>query len=228
MIIRQTERMAIELHGRGDDASRGGITVVGTGSAVAAVDQATVTLGIEVERSDAGDAFRAAAASAGAVLQTLSDQGVESRSVRTADVTLGPRFDYADGTKVLAAYQATQRVVVSLANVTGLDVILTAIAGVAEGVRIDGVALSAANPRDVGSDARTAAMIDAREKAMSLAALAGRPLGSVLAVTELDGDPGSPRPIALMTHVAKDWSMPVALGDATVTVSVRVRFAWAD
>lgn len=220
--------MTIDRQGGRNSVIHGGITVIGTGRATAGVDHATVTLGIEVERDDAGDAFRAAGASADAVLAALAGRGVDPRSVRSADVTLGPRFDYADGTRVLAAYQATQRMVVTLSDATGLDLLLTAVAGVAEGVRIDGVTLDAADPRDVCSSARTAAMIDAREKATSLAALAGRPLGPVLAVAELDGDPGSPRPVALMAHTARDASMPASLGDATITVSVRVRFAWAD
>lgn len=206
---------------------RGGLTVDGTGSVAAAADQATVTLGVEVLRADAGEAFRVAGSAVADLLRVLTDHGVDGSDARTADVTLGPRFDYADGTQTLAGYQATQRIVVSVRDLAGLGALLTAAAVAAEGVRIDGVALVASRAREVGADARTAAMIDAREKAMSLAALAGRPLGPVVAVTEVDREPG-PRPIALASHKTAEVPMPIALGETTVSVSVRVRFDWAD
>src|SRR5699024_7752189 len=97
-----------------------------------------------------------------------------------------------------------------------------------EGLRIEQVSLTAGNPREAESDARAAAMIDAREKATSLAALSARPLGRVERVIE-QRDAG-PRPVALMTHSADSHAegMPVATGDTAVTVSLSVHFAWAD
>jgi uncharacterized protein YggE len=206
-----------------------GITVTGIGSAMAAVDRVTATRGVEIVRADAGDAFRVASGRADAVLAVLADHGVDSRSVRTADLSLGPRYEYRGNEQVLTGYQAAQRLIVTLDGLATVDRMLTDVVGRAgEGLRIEQVALTAANPREAESDARAAAMIDAREKATSLAALSGRPLGRVERVSERP-DVG-PRPVALMAHRAMDSSasMPLATGDTAVTVSLVVQFAWAD
>lgn len=206
-----------------------GITVTGVGSAMAAVDRVAITLGVEIVRADAGEAFRVASGAADAVLGVLSDHGVDSRSVRTADLSLGPRYEYRHDQQVLTGYQAAQRLIVSLDGLATVDRMLTDLVGRAgEGLRIEQVTLSAANPREAESDARAAAMIDAREKATSLAALSGRPLGRVLQVSERP-DAG-PRPVALMAHRTDGHaeSMPVAAGDTAVTVSLQVHFAWGD
>lgn len=205
-----------------------GITVTGTGRAMAAVDRVTVTLGVEIVRPDAGEAFRTAATSVTGVLAVLADHGVDSRSVRTADLSLGPRRTYRDNEQVISGYEATQRLVVSLDGLATVDRMLTdLVARAGEGLRIDQVALTAGNPRDAESDARTAAMIDAREQATALAALAGRQLGPVVRIVE--GPEQGSRPVAMMAYRAADSAtMPVATGDTTVTVSLSVHFAWGD
>lgn len=204
-----------------------GITVIGTGSAMAAVDRVTVTLAVEIVRPDAGDAFRTAAASVGGVLAVLSDHGVESRSVRTADLSLAPRHSVHSNEQI-TGYQAVQRLIVSLDGLSSVDRMLSdLVARAGEGLRIDQVSLTAGNPREAESDARTAAMIDAREQATALAALAGRPLGPVLRIAEAP-DYGY-RPAALMAYgTAKAAPMPLATGDTVVTVSLSVHFAWGE
>jgi uncharacterized protein YggE len=204
-----------------------GIVVVGTGSAPSAVDHVTVTLGVEIIRPDAGDAFRTAAATATAVLAVLSDHGVESRAVRTADLSLGPRYDFRNNEQVLVGYQAAQRLVVSLQGLASVDRMLSDVVGRAgEGVRIDQVSLTAGSPRDAEAGARAAAFSDACDKAGHLASMAGRPLGAVQSISEQPD--GGMRPMALMARRSAAESMPVATGDTAVTVSVVVHFAWAD
>lgn len=71
--------------------------MTGTGEAATPVDQVRVNLSVDIVRPDAGDAFRSASLSVRSLLQVLSDGGVDSRSVRTQDLTLGPRKDYRNG-----------------------------------------------------------------------------------------------------------------------------------
>ena len=216
---------AMSVHPGSDDS---GITVTGTGSAMAAVDRVTVTLGVEIIRPDAGDAFRTAATSVTGVLAVLADHGVDSRSVRTADLSLGARYSMRNNEQVVSGYEASQRLVVGLDGLAAVDRMLSDLVSRAgEGLRIDGVALTASNPREAESDARTAAMIDAREQATALAALAGRPLGQVVRIEE--GMDRGARPVALMAHrTMRSAPMPVATGDTAVTVSLSVHFAWGD
>lgn len=208
---------------------RQGITVSGTGSAAAAVDQVTITLGVEILRPDAGEAFRTAANTVTSMLSVLSDNGVDARSVRTADLSLGPRTEYRDGHEVLLGYAAAQRMIVHLEALGSVERILSDVAargGV--GVRIDNVALTAGNPEQAYRTARDAAFAVAADKAQQYAALAGRTLGAVQEISEdLDGRPMPTAGFARVKMAAAE-SMPVSTGDTEVTATVQVRWSFAD
>lgn len=207
--------------------SGSGITVSGSGSVSVAVDQVTLILGVEVVRPDAGDAFRGAAATATAVLAILAEDGVQSRSVRTANLSLTPRYEYRDNEQHLVGYQAGQQLIVTLIGLAGLDRMLTDIATRAgEGVRIDSVALSAGDTDEAMAQARDAAYRDAIAKAGQLAALAGRALGPVVRIDERDhGAPGPIRSAAFSRSMA---DMPVATGDTTVQAALTAHWHFAD
>jgi uncharacterized protein len=205
---------------------RSGITVIGSGSAPAAVDQVTIMLGVEVIREAPGEAFLAAADTASRVLTVLADAGVSSRSVRTSDLSLGPRTEYHNGRQVLLGYAAGQRLTVLLEGLDGIDVLLTRVATLGgEGVRIDGVSLTAGHPENAEAAARKGAFGDATAKAQHLAALSGRALGTVDRIDErVPG--GGPRPMMAMRAAAAE-AMPVATGDTQVTVELTVHFSFA-
>lgn len=211
--------------------SRGGITVIGSGRAATAVDQVTITLGVEILRPDPGEAFTTAGATVTQVLSVLADNGVDARSVRTADLNLGPRIEWMDNRETLLGYQAAQRLIVHLEALGNVERILTDVVrrgGL--GVRIDQVTLEAGDTEDATRVARAAAFADAAAAAQQFAELAGRTLGAVQEVSEgaevhpvdraAGGMAARPRPAAI--------SMPVATGDTEVNVTVRVRWAFAD
>ncbi len=205
---------------------RAGITVIGSGHAPAAVDQVTISLGVEIIRDAPGEAFLAAADTASRVLTVLADAGVSARSVRTSDLSLGPRTEYQNGRQVLLGYAAGQRLTVLLEGLEGIDVLLTRVATLGgEGVRIDGVALTAGHPENAEAIARKAAFTDATAKAHHLAALSGRALGAVDRIDERPAG-GVPRPMMAM-RAATAEAMPVATGDAQITVELLVHFAFA-
>lgn len=205
-----------------------GITTTGTGEAPAPVDQVTVSLGVELTRPDAGEAFRAASATVGNLLRVLSDGGVDSRSVRTQDLTLGPRTDWKDGRQDVLGYAAGQRILVVLQSLRGIEQLLTDVATRSgEGVRIDGVALSAGDTGPAARQARERAFADAREKAEHFAALAGRTLGRAVSVQE-DAHHAGARVFggAPAVLAASAGSMPMATGDTSITASVTVTWAF--
>ncbi len=208
-------------------AWRDGVTVTGSGSAAAAVDQVTVTFGITVLRTDAGEAFQAAANSATRVLAILADDGVDSRSVRTADLTLGPKLEWRDNQEVLVGYQAGQRLVVQLTGLAGVERMLTDVAmRGGDGVRIDNMALTPSDPSFALRDARAAAFSDALAKASQLAELGGRMLGDLLWLDERH-DSGAGGPVPFAKSVALSAPMPIATGDAQVVASVTAHWKFA-
>ena len=204
-----------------------GITVVGSGSASAAVDQVSISLAVEVVRAEPGDAFAGASVTATRLLAILSDGGVDSRSVRTADLTLGPRTEYANGRQQLLGYQAGQRLTVLLEGLSGIERLLTDIATLGgDGVRIDGVSLTPGHPQEALALARQAAFADAKAKAEQFAELAGRALGRVRWIDERPTG-GGPRPM-LARAAAMAEAMPVAAGDAHLGVDATVHWEFAD
>ena len=109
----------------------------------------------------------------------------------------------------------------------GIERLLTDVAALGgEGVRIDGVSLTPAHPRDALTQARDAAFADAEAKAQQLAALAGRRLGRVRWIDERPSG-GGPRPMMAMRAAVAE-SMPVATGDAEVSVEITVGRDFAD
>lgn len=204
-----------------------GVVVVGQGTASAMVDRVTISLAVEVVRAEPGDAWTIASGTATRLLAALADDGVDSRSVRTSDLTLGPRIEYAGNRQQVVGYQAGQRLTVIREGLQGIERLLGDVAALgADGVRIDGVSLTAGHPQEALGRAREAAFADATAKAEQLAALAGRQLGQVLWIDERP-DGGAPRPMMAMRAAATD-SMPVATGDAEVSVQLTVHRLFLD
>lgn len=205
-----------------------GITVVGRGTAAAAVDRVTISLAVEVVRAEPGDAWAVASGTATRLLAVLADDGVDARSVRTSDLTLGPRIEYQGNRQQLTGYQAGQRLTVVRDGLHGIERLLTDVAALGgEGVRIDGVSLTPGHPRDALTRARDAAFADADATATQLAGLAGRSLGRVRWIDERPAG-GGPRPMMMAMRAAAAESMPVATGDAEVSVEVTVCREFAD
>jgi len=201
-----------------------GVTVIGSGTAAAAVDRVTISLAVEVARAEPGAAFAGAAATAGQLLTILADGGVDARSVRTSDLTLGPRTEYVNGRQQLLGYQAGQRLTVLREGLHGIERLLTDVAALGgEGVRIDGVSLTPAHPTEALALARQGAFEDAKAKAAQYAELAGRTLGDVQWIDERPSN-GGPRPMMARAMAAE--AMPVATGDAQVGVDVTVHWAF--
>ncbi len=203
-----------------------GITVTGSGSASAVVDQVSISLAVEVIRAEPGDAFSTASRTATRLLAALADDGVDARAVRTSDLTLGPRVEYLDGRQQVQGYAAGQRLTVLRDGLGGIERLLTDVASlVGEGARIEGVSLIPAHPQAALTLAREAAFADALARAEQLAELTGRALGRVVWIDET-GQGGTAVP--MMAKAALSVSMPVAAGDAQVGVTVTAHWEFAD
>lgn len=200
------------------------VTVLGQGSVRTPVDRVELMIGVEVDRTEPGPAFQAAAGSVAAVLGVLADAGVDSRHVRTADLRLGPRTHYQEGREEVLSYYSGQRLIATLEGLSGVPRLLGDLATTGiEGVRFDGVSFSTADPTRYLAQAREHAMADARDKAADFARLAGRELGPVVSISESPGG-SAPGPVAKRGVMALG-AMPVAAGEASSDVGIEVVFA---
>jgi hypothetical protein len=100
---------------------------------------------------------------------------------------------------------------------------LVAVGG--DDARLHSVTFGQSDPSDLRSRARDAAWADALGRATQLAALAGRDLGEVLAITESVAEGPLPRGGVAMMRAAAGPEVTLDGGEGEVTVSLTVGWA---
>jgi uncharacterized protein len=178
---------------------------------------------VQCEAADVSGALAAATSRVGIAMEAVADHGVDPADRRTTGLGVSTRWD-RDGSGVVGytAYQSLRLLVRDRERVGDLVNALAGAAGDAFG--LDGVTLEVADPAPLLERARTAAFADARAKAEQYAALAGRPLGPVLRVTE-QPDRAIPMPrFAAKAAMDVGGAMPVEAGESAVSATVTVRF----
>jgi uncharacterized protein len=199
------------------------VEVLGTGSASAVPDVVVLDARVQCEASDVAGALGAATGRVTTALQAVADHGVAPADRRTTGMGVGTRWD-REGRGVVG-YTAHQGLRIVVRDREGVGELIKALARAAgDAFGLDSVSLEVADPAPLLERARTAAFEDARAKAEQYAALAGRPLGPVLRVTERS-DPGMPVPrFAAKAAMDPGGGMPVEAGESTVGATVTVRF----
>jgi uncharacterized protein len=203
------------------------IVVPGRGRVTVEPDLASVRLGVAVTRPTATEARDAAATTMTAILAAVAASDVERKDIRTALVGLSPVTDYSSerGPRV-TGYQLTNAVEVTVRRLATVGAVIDA--GLAAGATsLDGLDFRLADPTAAETEARQAAVVDARRRAETLAVAAGRTVGPVTGIVEGQQPPVGPLPrgpIAAMAMKA-EADTPVEAGSQDVVVSVVVTFA---
>lgn len=197
------------------------ITVDATGSVKGQPDQATLMLGVQVERPTAQAALADAGAKASALIASLKAQGVKEADITTADVSLWPRTDNEG--KTVLGYTAGTTVSVLVRGVDKVGPTIDgAVAAAGNDVRLGGVSFSIADTTALATKARDAAVQEAKTQAATLAAAAGVKVGAVVAVSTASYD--LPQPQVFAAGGATDAAMPIQPGIQQVSARVSVVF----
>jgi len=212
------------------DPLQAGVLVTGRGEVSAVADTVAVALGVSVKRPTAPAAIADAAAAATALVDALQAAGVAEADIRTASFSVNQEFTYPqDGGPTPDGYRVSNHVVATVRSVdTAGAVIDAATAGGGEVVVVQGVTFGLADDTAATSSARDAAFADARATAEQYAALSGRTLGPVVSIIETSGAPTGPPVTMLAAKAMGDVSTPIRPGDVETTVTVDVRWAFAD
>jgi uncharacterized protein len=206
---------------RGDVSAH--VEVTGSGTASAAPDVVRVRVGVRCDGDDVSSALADAASRSRALAQAARDHGVADADLRTTGTGVHPRHDREGVTVVgYTAYQSLSVVVRDPALVGSL---VEAFAGAAgNALTVDGIGLELADSAALLAQAREAAFADAEGKARQYAELAGRTLGKVARLSDVDRGGAQPRFAMMAAGKAADLS--VELGENSVTASVAVRWEW--
>jgi uncharacterized protein YggE len=209
-----------------EPTSTGTIVVSGTGRVAVQPDVADLRLGVTVAKPTVEAARGEAAATMDAILRAVDGAGVARADVRTAMLSVQPRYDYRDGrAPVLTGYEIANVVEVSVRDLSALGDVIDATL-TAGATSMDALSFRLADPRPAEREARRQAMAEARSRADVLAEAAGVTVQGVSDIVE--GQPvRPPGPVAKAQRMAlaADAGTPVEAGtlDVAVTVSVTYR-----
>jgi len=200
------------------DASSGGITVLGTGSANVTPDRASFAFGTVSQAATANAALAASSQAVARVIAALKKAGVTQADIQTSDVSLSPRMnDKGDG---IVGYTASNTVTVTVRKIGDAGDIVDAAAG-AGANQVFGPNLLASDQDAAYRNALKGAVADARAKAATLATASSSTLGKITAIVEGGGAVAMPMAVG-----AKDSSVPIEPGTQKIEATVSVTFAF--
>ncbi len=203
----------------------GSIVVSGTGRVAVVPDVADLRLGVSVTRPTVDAARAEAAATMEAILRAVDAAGVPRRDVRTALLSVQPRYDYRDGKPpTLTGYELANVVEVTVRDLARLgDVVDGTLA--AGATSMDSLSFRVDDPAPAEREARILAMAAARARADVLAEAAGLTIDGVTGIVEgVAIPPPGPRMKAERMMMAADVATPVEAGSQEVSVSVTVSY----
>jgi len=208
-----------------EPTSTGTIVVSGTGRVAVQPDVADLRLGVTVAKPTVEAARGEAAATMDAILRAVDGAGVARADVRTAMLSVQPRYDYRDGrAAVLTGYEIANVVEVSVRDLSALGDVIDATL-TAGATSMDALSFRLADPRPAEREARRQAMAEARSRADVLAEAAGVTVQDVSDIVE--GQPvRPPGPVAKAERMAlaADAGTPVEAGTLEVAVTVSVTY----
>lgn len=204
------------------------ITVTGFGEASGTPDLATVQLGVSVLDDDVSEAIAQSNATVGDITQALIATGVLEEDIQTTNFNVWPedRYDpetgFPSGERVFRVESTLQVKVQGTENVG--DVIQAALDSGAN--NIYGLNFSIDDPSALVSEARAAAIEDAKERAGEIADQLGVQLGDAILVAESSSG-GAPfiTSVAAMEIGIGGGGPPISPGESTVTAQISITFA---
>ncbi|MDQ0756885.1 SIMPL domain-containing protein [Arthrobacter sp. B3I4] len=206
------------------------VSVTGSGTAEAAPDLLTLSIGVECRRADVATAYRDAAGASSAITAVLRGHGVANPDITTSGLNLRAEVSWQEGRgQLVSGYLASTMLSVRLRDISdSAGIISAAVAAGGDEVRLNGLQLGFADAEDVEARAREAAWNDARTRAEHFAALAGARLGKVLSAAQ-HSSAAPPLPLAGgLQRAAASEPLAVEAGSASVTTALDVVWELLD
>lgn len=206
----------------------GTFTVVGEGKVTLEPDIARVTIGVETVTPTVQEATEQNRATVEAVLAALVEQDIAEEDIQTSGFSVyaerfGPEGPLEEGD---VRYRVSNNVSVTIRDLERVGEILDA-AIEAGANNIYGVEFALDDPGVAESDARAAAIEDARAKAEELAQLTGIPLGEIISVSEIVGMGGGyyAGNFAEQARAFGGGGTPITPGQLDLVMQLQVIFA---
>lgn len=195
------------------------------GEVTRAPDIATLSAGVMTQGTTASAAMAENAKRMAAAVAALRQAGVADKDIRTASLSLQPRYADNNGDQPprISGYQASNQLSVVFRDIKRAGPILDALVG--QGVnQISGPDFALDHPDAALDEARAQAMQKARARAEVYAKAAGLGVRRIVAIQESGGySPPSPRPYVMMAARAKAAS-DLQPGEEKIGVTLNITF----
>jgi uncharacterized protein YggE len=198
------------------------ITVTGTGKVTLTPDIAYITIGVHSQDASASVAMTANNTSAQAVIAAIKAAGVADKDIQTTNFSIYPQQQYDTNGKITGIiYMVDNSVYVTVRDLTKLGGLLDA--SVTAGANtINSISFDVTDKTAALSQARLAAVADARKQADELTGATGVSLGTVQTISYYD----STVPVAVQMPrealSAAGGSVPVQAGSMQITTTVTI------
>lgn len=202
------------------------ISISGHGEVRAVPDLAVISIGVTTQGNAAREALDANTKAMKTLLDTLKKAGVDARDMATSNFSVGPRLDYGNNNGQLpkvVGYDVNNMVTLTVRKIEDLGELLDVAVSTGSNT-INGISFSISKPDAMLTDARKAAVLDARSKAQTYAAAGGFKLGNVVNVSE--GTAYQP-PVAYAAKAERAQSadaVPIAQGEQALAVDVNITY----
>ncbi|WP_314847265.1 SIMPL domain-containing protein [Treponema lecithinolyticum] len=204
------------------------ITVTGNGIVSVKPDTAVIKLAVETSAQEA-----AAAAARNATLMNSVTQAVQKAGIKTEDtatrgynVFRDTRYNSKTGNYEEKGYKVVNTLTVTVHDIQKTGTIIDA-ALKAGANQLSEVSFYTKDTSEAYKQARTKAVLQAKEAAQTLSAAAGQKIGAVLSIEELSGIPIYRNTVNYDVSMLKSSGQeatPITPGDTEVSVTVKVVF----
>lgn len=212
-----------------------GIVTTGTGSVTATPDELTFTATVAYSRSSTSAALAATSAGVRTVTQAAKKAGVAAEDITTTSISVNPQYRYDNDGRHLVGYGSVQRMQIVAALKDAGKVLTAVTSGGGNNVRIGSTELSLSNRDALIDQARADAVAKAKASAAAIATAAGREVGELEYVEEINPQAS---PYGYEMSQTRDalgnfdagtaaGSVPISAGEQDVTVTVQVRWSVA-
>lgn len=204
--------------------------VTGESEIVAIPDEATIQMGINVNKATVAQAQDEINKTINAVTKAVKDLGVSSDDIKTTNYSIYPNYDYQSSVQKITGYSASTNIVVKIKDFEKLNNVIDA--GTASGANsISGVSfqLSETKEAELKKQARQEAINKAKDNAQELSKLAGMQLGKIINIYE-QPNYYTPRPTFEKAMLSSDMAMGgaeptnIEPGSTTYSYSVTLSF----
>jgi uncharacterized protein YggE len=202
------------------------LSVSGTGSVSVKPDVADVTVGVTIQRDNAGDAAADAANVMDAVISAIKALGVAEEDIQTTTLNLSPVYDYDRSPYRLVGYTASNLVTVTVRDLTKVGPVVDAATG-AGATDVNSISFRLSDQTAAETQAREAAVLAARAKADTIATAAGTQISGIISISETSAPVPMPVYYGAADAGAARESAPTPVLAGTVEVRVDVSIVYS-